>query len=438
MSKCVSLFVILGLQSKTRRMDSPIKLDDDNIEREVPGRMCCGLALAKIFPRRVFEVFFLRFPIIAATALAEADEEFVIESLGAFGFGLEVLAPEGDDAADFDGQICICRINHRQIHTDPADDFDLFVMQNRCAAIAFIDGDSVCIACADHGNAHIARRNICAIIAERLAGLHVTDLQDRREERGCGFADFLARFIRRHAAVEPNAGPHHLEMIGLAEIYACRIGKRHRGKGEMSGGFAKPLQLSFVHGARRIGRAGEVAHDPFRVERAPQRFVAAQGDNFIHRQAKAVHSRVDVNGRIGRLSNLAGDRAPELGLLHRVDDRFELCAQQHAFIARGGAIQDVNRGIGANTVPQQFAFARRGDEENPATRAVKRLGNRHSAEPVSISFDRRADLGGSDSGFERVIISANLRKVDPQGRARGIAGLVNGCGHRRALNRLAA
>ncbi len=198
------------------------------------------LTLPKLLFRRV-EVFAFGFPIIAAAALAEAGEEFIINGARLIGFCFQMFPAKDNHAADFDREFRVCCINHGQVHADAANDFDFLIMQDSGAAIALIDGDAVRITCADHGHAHISRGDIGAIIADGLARFNIADLEDWREEGRYGFCDFLARLMGCHAAVKANARADHLEVIRLAEIYARRIRERQRREGQLRGGFAEAL-----------------------------------------------------------------------------------------------------------------------------------------------------------------------------------------------------
>ncbi len=177
-----------------------------------------------------------------------------------------------------------------------------------------------------------------------------------------------------------------------------------------------------------------MAHDPFGVERLPQRFIAAEFYGVFKAQAEAVHASVDVNGRIGGLIDAAGNAGPIARLFERVDDGLQLCAEQHAFVARGRAVENIDGGIGAHAVAQHFAFARCRDEENPAARAVKRFGHGDRAETVGIGFHTGANLRRANTGFQGFIIRANLREIDTQGGPRRIAGLIDEFRHERALD----
>jgi len=83
---------------------------------------------------------------------------------------------------------------------------------------------------------------------------------------------------------------------------------------------------------------------------------AAKDSDFFHRQTKAVHAGINMDGGIRWFSDVARNRAPELSLFHGIDYWLELRAQQHAFIARGWAIEHINRGVGTNTVSQEFTL----------------------------------------------------------------------------------
>jgi len=133
--------------------------------------------------------------------------------------------PEDDNAADLFMHMHIRNIDHGNVHRDTAYNWYGFIVQRRKAFIGRQNRNAVRITCAQYSNLHIARRGIGRVIAERLAFFDVTNLQDGCEEGDDGFDVFLLRIFRRVTAIKSDARAHHLEVIRLAQIGSCGIGK---------------------------------------------------------------------------------------------------------------------------------------------------------------------------------------------------------------------
>jgi len=166
-----------------------------------------------------------------------------------------------------------------------------------------------------------------------------------------------------------------------------------------------------------------MAHHPFGVKRIPELFIPRKFLELFFVKAKAVHACIDMDGRIRRLIHAITNLRPKPRLLQRVDNGFELRAQQHTFIPWRWAIKHINRRIRSNTITQDFTFARRGHEKDTASRAVKRTSHLGCAKAISICFHRGSNFGCANTFFDGLVIITKIVEVHAQGRASGVGGL---------------
>jgi len=199
-------------------------------------------------------------------------------------------------------------------------------------------------------------------------------------------------------------------VIRLTQICARCVGEAKRCHRELRGGAFKFGQLLIIHCVVSVGGTRQMAHHPFGVKRIPELFIPRKFLELFFVKAKAVHACIDMDGRIRRLIHAITNLRPKPRLLQRVDNGFELRAQQHTFIPWRWAIKHINRRIRSNTITQDFTFARRGHEKDTASRAVKRTSHLGCAKAISICFHRGSNFGCANTFFETVPMPEYLNK----------------------------
>src|SRR5215831_12569693 len=116
------------------------------------------------------------------------------------------------------------------------------------------------IAHRDGGDARGLGNLVGGAIADGLTWAHLAHLQDLGSEphhrlHGIGLV------LVRSAAVERNAGPHEIKMIGRTQEQAAGVGKACRRGRKLGAQRFKAQALAFVHGVLAVVRTGQMAHD---------------------------------------------------------------------------------------------------------------------------------------------------------------------------------
>ena len=241
----------------------------------------------------------------------------------------------------------------------------------------------------------------------RVAGRQVAHLQDLGGQPHHRLHRVRLALVRA-AAVQRDAGPHEIEVVGGAEEQAARVGEAGRRRRQLGAQRLEALALQGVDRAvRRVG-AGEVAHHQREVDCLQQRRLGGQLVDLVVRHAEPVDAGVDVDG--GRQAPSA--RAAVGRPVAHLGDAAEHRAQVEAGIVRLGAGQQAVENIDGGArlhLARDAAFVERGDEEGLAAFVGERLGDRPEPEAVGVRLDDAGALGAARGLVEARPVGAQAR-----------------------------